>query len=133
MQNIRIVLLAVALIVAGCAVPVVIENPPGSGNLSTNYTTDPRFTNTIGTIGAINDATAGVNPFHSLIAIGLGAIASGAAWWAKYKNTKQQLTSVVAGVEAVASDAVKKSIKSQAIADKIEGDLNKTVKRVTGG
>lgn len=123
-------LLCVSL--AACTTTKVVEEPPGSGNYSTNVVLDPKFTNAVGTIGAVNDATAPINPFHGLISIGLGAVAAGAAWWAKYKNTRRQLETVIAGVESVGGAAVKTAIHNQAVADKIEGSLSKTVKQVTG-
>lgn len=129
----KIIALVSLVVLIGCTIPVVIENPPGSGNLSTNHVTDPRFTKTVETIGAVNDATAGINPWHGLIAIILGAVSSGAAAWAKIRNTQKQLTTVVAGVEAKGGSDVKEAIQNIAMAKGIEDQLNKTVKKVTGG
>lgn len=132
MTKLSLLVLTMAVVLIGCTTTRVSEEPPGSGNYSTNVVLDPRFTNAVGTIGAVNDATQGVNPFHGLVSIALGAVAAGAGWWVKYKNTRRQLETVIAGVEAVGGTAVKAAIREQAVADKIEGSLSKTVKQVTG-
>lgn len=122
--------------ITGCTVPQVVTNPDGS--TSTNHVVDPRITTAITTAGAVNVATAPVNPFTVPIEIGLSALAAGFAWFAKRKNdqhieTRAQLVSVIRAVDDHGDVKVKEAIQKQAEADGTGAALHKNVKAVDSG
>lgn len=131
------------LIVAGCTVPEVVTNPDGSQ--STNMVVDPKLTSGIEIGGAINTATAPVNPFWPVVSAGLAAIAAVATAVAKVQNTQKsnavlqkenvtaQLRSVVIAVDDLDDAKVKQAIQAQAINDGTEASLRSTVKSVGVG
>lgn len=131
MKNWFIILIMCMVGLTACTVTKLVETPPGSGQYKKVAETDPRVTGTLNTIGATNDATSPINPWHGLITIGLGAAAAVAEWNRRRKQA--QLDAVVTGVETAGDEATKKAINKVALAQKVEGDLNKTVQRVTGG
>lgn len=126
-----ILLLLAALVIASCTVTRVVEDPPGSGNVKNVAETDPRVTNTLATVGAVNEATSLVNPWHGLITVLIGA-AGGIAEWNR-RRKQAQLDAVIAGVESKGSADVKAAIKSVAMSKGVESDLSKSVQKVTGG
>ena len=130
MKNILTVI-AVLVLMAGCATTKLIETPPGSGNYQKVAETDPRVTNALQTGTAVNDATALFNPWHGLVTVLLGAGAGIAEWNRRRKQA--QLDAVVGGVEASGSPELKKTIQTIALAKGVEAGLNDTVVRVTGG
>lgn len=126
------------VVLAGCTTPQRTETPPGSGNYSTNYVTDPRVATTIETIRAVNEATKPVNPFSGLVEIGLGTATLLAAWFAKRKNdqlaqSKQLLTTVIQGVDQANNDTVKSTIQAHASKVGVEGTLSQAVAKVGNG
>lgn len=136
LKTLALVALAASLI--GCTAARVTETPAGSGNYTTNYVTDPKLEAALTTAGAINAATAPVNPFSGLVEIGLGAIALGASWFAKRKNDQaaaqgQLLKVVVQGVNNSDNAEVKSAIESHAVNLGLESDLSKFVKQVESG
>lgn len=131
-------LATVAIILAACTTTKVSENPPGSGNYSTNVIVDPRLSGTIDTIKAVNDATAGVNPWNVPINLGLGLVASIAAWVAKKKNDDLAnkallLKTLIQSVDAQDNQGVKDAIQNHATKIGVEGELNQVVKQVGSG
>ena len=113
--------------------PTVPGNPP-----STNWIVDPKLTTALVTAGAINTATAPVNPLSPAVDIGLAAIAALAAWVAKRKNDQAAqsallLKTVVQGVENAANPAVKAAIQAHAGVIGVEGELGTTVAKVNSG
>lgn len=138
MKKLLISLAVTALLVTGCTTPQVAETPPGSGNYSTNYITDPKLTAALTTIGAVNAATAPVNPYSPLVEIGLGAAALMASWFAKRKNDQAAtsaalLKATVIGVEDAAHPETKKAIQESASRLGVEGELGTFVRSVNGG
>lgn len=130
--------MAAALLVAGCTTARVTESPPGSGNYSTNYVVDPRLEAGLVTAGAVNAATAPVNPFSPLVEIGLGAVAAAATWFAKRKNDQATqanslLKVVVQGVENSDNADAKKAIQAHAVNVGAEGALNSAVAKINSG
>lgn len=131
-------LVCALVVLAGCTTPQRTETPPGSGNYSTNYVTDPRVATTIETIRAVNEATKPVNPFSGLVEIGLGTATLLAAWFAKRKNdqlaqSKQLLTTVIQGVDQANNDTVKSTIQAHASKVGVEGTLSQAVAKVGNG
>ena len=127
-----------ALLLVGCTTTKVDETPPGSGHYTTNTIVSPKLEAVLTTAGAVNTATAPVNPFSPLITIGLAAITAGASWFAKYKNDKANssallLRTVVQGVENSGSAEAKKAIETHAINLGVEGDLGQTVRHINSG
>lgn len=104
----------------------------------TNYIVDPRLDNTLTTIGAINKATAPVNPFSPLVDIALGAATLVAGWIAKRKNDQANQSAllfktVVQGVENAANPAVKAAIQAHAGIIGVEGELGTAVQKINNG
>lgn len=131
-------IVALSVVIIGCTTTKRTETPPGSGNYQTNAIVDPRFESTISTIGAVNSATAGVNPFSPLISIGLGAATAIATWFAKRKNDQAAqsnllLRTVVQGVEQSGSSEVKSAIEKHASRIGVEGSLGPTVAKINAG
>lgn len=124
-----LVLTAILLIV-GCAVTRVVEDPPGSGQFKKVAETDPRFTKGLETAEGVAGVFGPINPWHGLVTILLGGAAAVAEWNKRRKQA--QLDAVITGVENAGSDAVKKEIRSAAMATKIEPLLNESVKKLTG-
>lgn len=135
----KLILISVlAICFAGCTTTKVTETPPGSGNFQTNSAVDPKFTSTLETIGAINEASKPVNPFSGLVSIGLATAAAIATWVAKRKNdqnaqTSQLLKVVVQGVEQADNAEVKSTIQNHAVNIGVEGKLNDTVSKINKG
>ena len=122
----------------GCTTTKITETPPGSGNYSTNVVVDPKLETALATAGAINTATAPVNPFSPLVEIVLGAITVGAGWYAKKKNDDAAsktilLKTVVQSVDAIDQQPVKDAIQAHAVKVGVEGELSKFVKQVGSG
>lgn len=126
---VAIVMTAVLLIV-GCAVTRVIEDPPGSGNLKKVAETDPRFTKGLQTAEGVAGVFGPINPWHGLVTILLGGAAAVADWNRRRKQAV--LDAVITGVENAGSDATKKAINAAAMAAKVEPALNEDVKKITG-
>ena len=130
-RTLTIVALVAVTAFIGCTTTKLVETPPGSGNYKEVAEVDPRLTAGLETATGVNTVTAPFNPWHGLVTIGIGTIAAIGEWNRRRKQA--QLDAVVAGVEAKGGEAVKEAIKNIAMTQKIEGELNKTVKRVTGG
>ena len=124
-------IVALASLITACTVTRLVETPPGSGQYKKVVDTDPRFKNGLDAANATNDATALINPWHGLVTIGLGAAAAIAEWNRRRKQAV--VDAVITGVETAGDEATKKAINKVALAQKVEGDLNKSVQRVTGG
>lgn len=129
-------LAAIALI--GCTVTRQVENPPGSGNYVPQHVVDPRLTSALETAGAVNSATALVNPYSPVLEIGLGAAAAIATWFAKRKNDQSNqnaalLKTVIQGVENSGSSDVKTAIQTHAVNIGVEGQLGTFVAKVNSG
>lgn len=133
MTKIRILLLAAVLVIAGCTVTRTFEDPPGSGNTKTEHVVDPKLAGGLEAAKAINDASAPFSPFAGLIGIAIGAVGAGATWFAKYKNTRDQLHATIIGVEQKGGEDVKAAIRDAAMAAGVESSLGKVVQKVTGG
>jgi hypothetical protein len=114
----------------------VTVNPDGSS--STNYVVDPRVTTGLATAGAVNAATASMNPYSPFVEIGLGAVAAGFGWFAKRKNDKAAanellLKTVVQAIDNLDDQKVKDAIQTHAVKVGAEGDLNTAVKKIGSG
>jgi hypothetical protein len=130
--------LALAGILIGCTTTKVTEEPPGSGQFSTNHVVDPKLTTGLQTVGAVNEATRAVNPFAPLVDIGLAAALAIAAFVAKRKNdqasqAKLLLKTVIQGVETADNQEVKAVIEKHAVNVGVEGKLSGAVARVNAG
>lgn len=130
-------ILAVVGLIAACTTAKVTPATPTTP-ASTNWIVDPRLATGLATAGAVNAATAAVNPYSPAIEIGLGAIAALAAWVAKSKNDKATqaallLKTVIQGVENSGAVEVKQAIQAQATAVGVEGALGTIVQAVNSG
>jgi hypothetical protein len=123
--------LAIMLVMVGCTVTKLVENPPGSGKYDKVVEVDPKLTSGLEAAKAVNDAAKPFFPFSPVVDIGLGTVAALAAWFAKRKS--DQLKATIVGVEAKGGEAVKTAIKEAAMASGVESGLNKVVKSITGG
>lgn len=134
-----IALTILAVLIVGCTVARVTPADPVAGTpATTNYIVDPKLTQGLATAGAINAATAPVNPAYPLVEIGLGAIAAAAAWFAKRKNDQlaaQTLLTktVVQSIDAQDNQTVKDAISAHAGKIGVEGELNTFVQKVGSG
>jgi len=104
----------------------------------TNWIVDPRLDATLTTVGAVNQATAPVNPFSPVVTIALGAAAALASWFAKRKNDQAAQSellfkTVVQGVENAANPAVKAAIQAHAGIIGVEGELGTAVQKINNG
>ncbi len=138
MKNNILLACGLMLVIVGCTTAEVKQNPDPTQPPLTNWVVDPKLTTGLQTAGAINAATSPVNPFSPAIDIGLGAVAALAAWVAKRKNDAAAqkgllLKTVIQGVENAANSEVKDTIRKQAIAIGVEGDLSTTVQKVNNG
>ncbi len=139
MKKYLLPVLALAFLIVGCTVARVTPADPVKGTpASTNYVVDPKLTQGLATAGAINTATAPVNPFSPAVDIGLGTIAAIAGWVAKRKNdalaAQTLLTkTVVQGVEYADNQVVKDVISTHAGKIGVEGELNTFVQKVGSG
>lgn len=108
-------LLIVAVIIVGCTVPEVVQNPDGT--TSTNLVVDPRVTNAIETGKAINTVTAPFNPYSPVVTTILGLATVVTSAWGSIatffsRRNKKLLATVVRGVELAPSPGpVKESIE----------------------
>lgn len=137
MKKNMLTLAIVAVMLIGCTSAQVTKNP-STGQNQTNYVVDPKLTSTLGTIGAINAASAPVNPFSGLVEIGLGATALIAAWFAKRKNDQAAASALltktlVQAVDGLDQQPVKDAIQAHAVRVGVEGQLNQVVKAVGSG
>jgi len=138
MKNNILLVCGLLLVIVGCTTAEVKPNPDPTQPPLTNWIVDPKLTTGLATAGAVNAATAAVNPFSPAVEIGLGAIAALAAWVAKRKNDAAAqkgllLKTVIQGVENSGSAEVKGIIQKQAIAIGVEGELSTTVQKVNSG
>lgn len=117
MKN-TLAIVAVCALLIGCTTPQVTTNP-NTGQPSTNWVVDPRLTAGLTTAGAINAASAPVNPAFPFVEIALGAVAAIAAAVAKRKNDKASAaekltTTIIQGVEQSGATDVKATIEKHA-------------------
>jgi hypothetical protein len=171
-NKIRSVVLLIAITAAlpllhGCATPnpnagqPIVNPATGQPVTSTNAAgvvvtnVQPPFlpnagvASAVGTIGALNTATAPLNPYSGLVSLGLGLttlIAGGIAAWKNNQASglNSQLTAVIQGVESATSTngttnpapisaaSVKQSIQSHATAAGVQPALAAKVLSVTG-
>ncbi len=137
MKNKILFLCAVAFVIVGCTVARVTPADPIKGTpATTNFVVDPKLTQGLATAGAVNTATAAVNPFSPVIDIGLTGIAAIAAYFAKRKNdqaTQSALLTrtVIQGVEASGSAEAKAAIEKHATNVGVQGALSDLVYTVT--
>lgn len=135
--------LGLALIVIGCTTQKITPAKPATPTSPavpavTNYIVDPRLDNTLATIGAVNTATAPVNPFSPVVNIALGTAAALAAWFAKRKNDQAAQSALltktmIQAVDALDQQPVKDAIQAHAVRVGVEGELNQVVKGVGSG
>lgn len=135
--------LGLALVLIGCTTQKITPAKPATPTSPaepavTNYIVDPRFDSALTTIGAVNTATAPVNPFSPVVEIALGAAAALAAWFAKRKNDQAAesallFKTVVQGVENAANPDVKAAIQAHAGIIGVEGELGTAVQKINNG
>lgn len=130
-------LLLIAVIIVGCTVPEVVQNPDGT--TSTNLVVDSRITGAIETGKAINAVTAPFNPYSPVVTTVLSLATAIAAGWGSIatffsRRNKKLLATVVRGVEmAPGSGVVKESIEqvSKGVGNNLE--LDAAVQRIVTG
>lgn len=134
MKNVISLIIAVLLI--GCTVPEVVSQPDGTA--VTNQVPSPQLTDTLTTIGAINDVSAPVNPYAGLIKILIGVVSTGAAAWASimtwYNNRNKKLLKVVVqGVEQSKSAEAKSAIEAHSANAGVKLELDSAVQEIVTG
>lgn len=130
-------LLIVAVVIIGCTVPEIVQNPDGT--TSTNLVVDPRVTQGIETAKAVNALTAPMNPYAPVINTGLGLATVIATAWGSIatffsRRNKKLLTTVVLGVEkAPSAEGVKSSIEAQSADAGVKLQLDSVVQKIISG
>lgn len=96
------------------------------------YAPNPKWTQTIQTVKAIDDTTAPFNPFAVPISVVLGGTSALLGYIAKVKNDKAKLVPVIIeAIEKLNDPKVKQAIQSTAIAAGVADQIHTEVKANT--
>lgn len=113
--------------------PVIIPEHTSSKIVTVpTYAPNPKWTQTIQTVRAIDDTTAPFNPFAVPISLVLGGATAVLGWIAKVKNDRAKLVPVIIeAIEKLNDPKVKQAIQSTAIAAGVADQIHTEVKQNT--